>query len=51
MRKDLLSDAQDLQVYRFELELVPPPETVATIQFALGQNQRIVSQWGETEES
>jgi hypothetical protein len=46
-----LSDAQDLQVYRFELELVPPPETVATIQFALGQNQRIVSQWGETEES
>lgn len=43
-----LGDDQDLQVYRFELELVPPPNTTATIQFALGQNQRIVAQWGET---
>lgn len=42
-----LGDAQDLEVYRFEVELVPPPNKTATIQFALGQNQRIVAQWGE----
>lgn len=42
-----LSDFQDLEVYRFELELVPQPHKVSTIQFALGQNQRIVSAWGE----
>jgi hypothetical protein len=42
-----LGDAQDLQVYRFEVEVVPPPRKQATIQFALGQNQRIVAQWGE----
>jgi hypothetical protein len=42
-----LADDQDLQVYRFELEMVPPPGSVATMQFALGQNQRIVAQWGE----
>jgi hypothetical protein len=43
-----LSDTLDLQVYRFELELVPQPHKTATIQFALGQNQRIVAQWGES---
>jgi hypothetical protein len=43
-----LSDDQDLQVYRFEVELVPPPGTTSTMQFALGQNQRIVAAWGES---
>ena len=43
-----LGDALDLDVYRFEIELVPPPGATATIQFALGQNQRIVAQWGES---
>jgi len=42
-----LGEDQDLQVYRVELELVPPPHTTATLQFALGQNQRIVAAWGE----
>jgi hypothetical protein len=42
-----LGEDQDLQVYRLELELVPPPATTATLQFALGQNQRIVAAWGE----
>jgi hypothetical protein len=44
-----LGDDQDLQVYRFEVEVVPPPRKQATIQFALGQNQRIVAQWGEAD--
>lgn len=42
-----LGDVQELQVYRFEVEVVPPPRKQATIQFALGQNQRIVAPWGE----
>ncbi len=42
-----LGDFADLEVYRFELELVPSPHKTSTIQFALGQNQRIVAQWGE----
>lgn len=42
-----LSDDQDLQVYRLELAVVPPPHTKSTLQFALGQNQRIVAEWGE----
>ena len=42
-----LGDDQDLGVYRFEIELVPPPGKKATMQFALGQNQRIVAEWGE----
>lgn len=40
---------QDLSVYRFEVEVVPPPRKVTTLQFALGQNQRIVAAWGEAE--
>jgi hypothetical protein len=28
---------------------VPPPRKVTTLQFALGQNQRIVAAWGEAE--
>jgi hypothetical protein len=44
-----LGDDQDLQVYRFEVEVVPRPRKRATIQFALGQNQRIVAQWGEAD--
>jgi hypothetical protein len=43
-----LGDGLDLEVYRFEVELVPPPDTTSTIQFALGQNQRIVARWGES---
>ena len=42
-----LGDAQDLEVYRVELEIVPLPHKKSTIQFALGQNQRIVAEWGE----
>jgi hypothetical protein len=42
-----LGDDQDLQVYRFELEVVPAPRKKTTMQFALGQNQRIVTEWGE----
>jgi hypothetical protein len=42
-----LGEDQDLEVYRFELELVPPPHKKTTLQFALGQNQRIVTAWGE----
>jgi len=42
-----LGEDQDLQVYRLEVELVPAPHTTATLQFALGQNQRIVAAWGE----
>lgn len=36
-----------VNVYRFELEVVPPPRKRATLHFALGQNQRIVTAWGE----
>jgi hypothetical protein len=32
---------------KFELELEPPPGKTATMQFTLGQNQRIAAQWGE----
>jgi hypothetical protein len=42
-----LGDTLDLEVYRFEVELVPAPHKTSTIKFALGQNQRIVAQWGE----
>lgn len=42
-----LGEDQDLEVYRFELEVVPPPHKTTTLQFALGQNQRIVAEWGE----
>jgi hypothetical protein len=44
-----LGDAQDLAVYRFEVEIVPPPGKKATLQFALGQNQRIVAEWGPSQ--
>jgi hypothetical protein len=42
-----LGEGQDLQVYRLELEVVPAPHKKTTLQFALGQNQRIVAEWGE----
>ncbi len=42
-----LGEDQDLEVYRFEVEVVPPPRKKTTMQFALGQNQRIVAEWGE----
>jgi hypothetical protein len=45
----LVGAQQNVQVYRFELEVVPPPRKVTTLQFALGQNQRIVAEWGESE--
>lgn len=38
---------QHLQVYRFELQVVPSPRKRTVLQFALGQNQRIVAEWGE----
>jgi len=42
-----IGEQQHLQVYRFEVEVVPVPRKLTTLQFALGQNQRIVAQWGE----
>jgi hypothetical protein len=42
-----IGERQHVQVYRFEVEVVPAPGKVATLQFALGQNQRIVVEWGE----
>ena len=42
-----IGDAQELHVYRFEVELVPQPAKITQLQFALGQNQRIVLTWGE----
>jgi hypothetical protein len=43
-----LGDDQDLEVYRFEVEVVPPPRGTMTVKFAFGQNQRIAAAWGET---
>jgi hypothetical protein len=42
-----IGEQHQLQVYRFEVEVVPPPHKLTTLQFALGQNQRIVAEWGE----
>lgn len=42
-----IGEQQQLQVYRFEVEVVPQPNKLTTLQFALGQNQRIVAEWGE----
>jgi hypothetical protein len=42
-----IGEQQNLHVYRFEVEVVPPPNKLTTLQFALGQNQRIVAEWGE----
>ncbi|HKE15798.1 MAG TPA: hypothetical protein VKB80_13070 [Kofleriaceae bacterium] len=42
-----IGEDEHLQVYRFEVEVVPPPNKLTTLQFALGQNQRIVAAWGE----
>jgi hypothetical protein len=42
-----LGDDLDLEVYRFEIQVVPPPRKKATIKLALGQNQRLVTEWGE----
>jgi hypothetical protein len=42
-----IGEQQQLQVYHFEVEVVPQPNKLTTLQFALGQNQRIVAEWGE----
>ena len=42
-----LGEDQDLQVYRFDVEVVPPPHKKTTLQLSLGQSQRIVAEWGE----
>ena len=42
-----LGEDQDLQVYRFAIEVVPPPRKTATLQLSLGQSQRIVATWGD----
>jgi hypothetical protein len=44
-----LEGTQGIEVYRFVFELVPPPRQVARLQFSLGQSQRIVCPWGETD--
>ncbi len=42
-----IGEQQHVHVYRFEVEVVPQPNKLTTLQFALGQNQRIVAEWGE----
>lgn len=42
-----LSDTLDINVYRFEFEVVPQENKKVRIQFATGPSKRVVRQWGE----
>ena len=49
MEKDpeKLSETLDINVYRFEFELIPQEKKKVRVQYATGPTKRVVRQWGE----
>jgi hypothetical protein len=42
-----LSETLDINVYRFEFELIPQEKKKVRVQYATGPTKRVVRQWGE----
>ena len=42
-----LSETLDINVYRFEFELIPQENKKVRVQYATGPTKRVVRQWGE----